>query len=754
MHTPNYEAPPAANDFISMVRICIILFSTLAIIINYFNWDMPYYYICFIFCVPLLLYLILYFVGTLLDEMAKFHPLIPEQGEMLILQVVLILLVFSSGDLKIGLKILFLLPVILYSLRFGAKTGYISSFINTFASITLFFTNQKPIDFLYVDLVLIPLFFLFSWLLGEIVAAERSLRKQLIEFVKRDELTGLYNRRFFQEQLLKTIQGFHKFEGKLGLIMLDLDNFSMYNEILGFQSGDTVLKKVAETIQRFMEERDFAARYGGDTFVILTPARETSQIVAKAEKIRKAIEAFDNVIPGYDRKVSASLGIALFPGQAENSQNLIQKANEALDKVKITRGNRVQLYYSIFDRISGEKLKTEKEFLDTIKTLMAVIHAKDKFTYGHSERVLVYAQLICKSLQLPRRELIRVEYAALLHDIGKIELDKDILNEPHPLPPEKWNIYKKHPLWSAEIIKPLKKTEALLPIIIHHHERFDGNGYPYGLKGDEIPLGARILTVANAFDLLTTGRLKDKGKTINESIEILIKKKGTCYDPLIIDRFVSCLNEYKNISRMLEWPRDLCKLVPAGYLPGFLLTGGHYGEFYSGNAHLAVKAVSYSAAGIMNNERILYSFNEETERVFLEKITEYLNARPASKLMIKENQIARWENPKKLLHYIEKRAMLEFETKKILKFNLDETIKNNFTSLRVLLDTSSLSLTPKQTLVWEKNLATCIKGLDLLSICFYDFTREPLELCRHLYDFHDQPLYNKENGSRTPEFST
>jgi len=752
MHSPNYEEPPAATDFIPIVRIFIILFSTLAIVINYFNWDLPYYYICFIFCAPLVLNLILYFVSILLDKMAKFHSLIPEHAEMLILQVVIILFIFSGGPIKSGLKILLLLPVILYSLRFGAKTGYISSLINTFVSTSLFFINEEPINFLHIDLVLIPLFFLFSWLLGEMGAAERSLRKQLTEFIKRDELTGLYNRRFFQEQLGKTMQEFHKSEGKLGLIMLDLDNFSMYNEILGFYSGDMVLKRVAETIQLFLEESDFAARFGGDTFVILTPARETTQIIAKAEKIRKAIEAFHSVIPGSDRKVSASLGVALFPDQAKNMQELIQKANEALDKVKITRGNRVQLYYSIFDRISGEKLKTEKEFLDTIKTLMAVIHAKDKFTYGHSERVLVYAQLLCKSLQLSRRETIRVEYAALLHDIGKIEIDKDILNEPHPLPEEKWNIYKQHPLWSAEIIKPLKKTEALLPIIIHHHERFDGSGYPDGLKGEEIPLGARILAVANAFDLMTTGRIKDKGRTIDQSIDLLLKKKGTHYDPLIIDHFVSCLNKYKTISRMLEWPRDLCKLVPAGYLPGFLLTGGHYGEFYSGNAHLAIKAVSYSAAGVLNNERILYYFNEETEKIFLEKLPEYLNVKSTAKFIIKENQLTRWENLKKLLYYIEKRAMLEFETKKNLKSNLDETTKNNFTSLRVILDTSSLSLTPKQTLIWEKNLAACIKGLDLLFICFYDFTREPLELCRILYDLHDQPLCNEEKGSEIPEF--
>ena len=151
----------------------------------------------------------------------------------------------------------------------------------------------------------------------------------------------------------------------------------------------------------------------------------------------------------------------------------------------------------------------------------------------------------------------------------------------------------------------------------------------------------------------------------------------------------------------------------------------------------------------MNNVRILYSFNEETERVFLKRLTEYLNARPASKLMIKENQIARWENPKKLLHYIEKRAMLEFETKKILKFNLDETIKNNFT---LPADSSGhfqpFPDTRANTCMGEKS-CNMHKGLDLLSICFYDFTRNLWNFAGICAIFMDQPLYNKKMGSRT-----
>jgi len=741
----DYESPPTANDIISIVRIFTILFVTL-IIINYLSWDTSNYYIWFTFCIPLILYLIILSISNLLDKLTKIHPLIPEHVEMFIFQVITILLVHITGGVQSGFKILYLLPVVLYSLRYGAKTGYISSLINTYAVLNFYFISTEKFDFLHMDLAIILSFFLFSWLIGDMVAAERSIRKQLLEQANRDELTGLYNYRFFQHQLAETIANFHTLgEEKIGLIILDLDNFNLYNEIFGFLSGDNVLKRVSATIRRFLEERDFAARYGGDTFVILTITRETSQVVAKAEKIRKTIDALQNVILGHNRSVSASLGVAIFPDQADDPESLIQKANEALYKVKITRGNRVQLYYSIFDRISGEKLKTEKDFLDTVKTLMAVIHAKDKFTYGHSERVLVYAQLICRALKLPAREVSRIEYAALLHDIGKIEISKDILNEPCPLPREKWEIFKQHPVWSAEIIKPLKKLEPLLPIIIHHHERVDGKGYPHGLKGDEIPLGARILSVVNTFDLLTTGRIKGNGKSINESLDFLVKKTGSMFDPVIVNCFVSCLNEYKSISGMLEWPRDLCKLVPAGYIPGFLVLGGHYGEFYSGNVHLAVKAVSYCAAGVMNNEKVLYHLNTETEKLFLEKLSEHVYRGLPTSSLIKKNQVARWENIEQLLHYLERRAMLEFETKKILKTNLDETYADNFTSLRVILDTSSLSLTPNQMLTWENNLSSCIKDLDLLFICFYDFAQESLELCRMLYNLHDRPLYTKED---------
>lgn len=743
------EGHSGVTDFISIVRIFIILFVTL-IIINSVSWDTSQYYIWFIFCIPLILYLILLFISNLLEKLLlKYHPLIPEHVEMFLFQVATILLVYITGGVQSNFKVIYLLPVVLYSLRFGAKSGYISSLINAYAVLNFYFIKAEGFAFLDVDIVLIISFFLFSWLIGDMVAAERSARKQLSELANRDELTGLYNYRFFQHYLVETISSFQKHgEEKIGLIMLDLDNFTLYNDIFGFLSGDAVLKKISETIQRFMEESDFAARYGGDTFVILTRAREPSQVVAKAEKIRKAIGAFQNVIPGHDSSVSASLGIALYPDQAEDPKSLIQKANEALYQVKITRGNRVQLYYSIFDRISGEKLKTEKELLDAVKTLMAVIHAKDKFTYGHSERVLVYAQLICRSLQLSQRELSRIEYAALLHDIGKIEINKEILNEPCPLPHDKWEIYKQHPIWGVEILKPLKKTEPFLPIILHHHERFDGKGYPQGLKGVEIPLGARILAVANTFDLLTTGRIRGGSKTISESLDFLGKNSGTLFDPLVVECFISYMKDYKNLSDMLEWPRDLCKLVPAGYFPGFLILGGHYCEFYSGIVHLSVKAISYCVAGIINNERVLYYLDTETEKFFLEKLSEHYYRGTPTRSLIKKNQLAKWENPKQLFPYLERRAMLEFETKKILKTNLDETFADNFTSLRVIVDVSSLSLTPKQMLTWENNLSSCIKDLDLLFICFYDFAQEPLELCRMLYNLHDRPIHKEEENKR------
>jgi diguanylate cyclase (GGDEF)-like protein len=735
------------EQLVPMIRIATVLFVTL-IIIESIPLDFNAYYLWPVFCFPLLLYMGLMSLDKLYKRFKTINPLVPEHLEMFVFLGLALLLIYVTGGDESNYKIIYLFPVIFYSLKFGSRWGYVISSLNTAMILYLKLTNiQTDYIHLEVDLVLTGMFFLFSWLIGNMVDLERLIRKRLLRAVVRDELTGLYNYRYFRQQLKEMIKE-HKQDSstwKIGLILIDLDNFKLYNEVLGHLSGDILLQKVASTINNYLGKDDFAARYGGDEFAVVISTQETSHVIGKAEKIRKEINAYNNDILGSDWNLAASLGIALFPDHAEDLESLVQKADEALYKAKMTKGNRVQVYYSVFDRLSEKKLNIVNDFLTTVKTLLSVLQAKDIFTYGHSERVLVYAQVISRKLGLPSSELALIEYAAFLHDIGKIEIEREILNKPEPLTEKEQALLNQHPLWSAEIIKPFKKMEPVLPLIIHHHEKYDGKGYPYGLKGDDIPLGARIIAVADAFDQLTADRPFKKGNTIHEGIEFLKQNKWSRFDPLIVDIFSNCLSEYENISRIIEWPKDLTLLVPAGYLPGSFLKGYHYLDFYSGDIHFAIKATTYLAAGIANNEKCIYYTNEKKEEILVNELNQYSYRGTRLKTIIKENQLSVFNNLENVIKFIKRKAKTEFETKKIFKKLLDEANQEGYTSIRVLLDGSSLPLKNDNLITWENNLTRCIKDMDIVIIYLYNINENSIDMMNLLHSMHAKPLLDEEN---------
>ena len=648
---------------------------------------------------------------------------------------------------KEGFKTLFLLPVIFYSIRFGTRWGYIISVISSAIIFYRFLTLSPPGGKILIpeaDFILIGMFFLLSWFLGNIISLERGIKKQLSETIIKDPLTGLYNYRYLQQQLEKMIQCSSNSHGKIALIMIDLDNFKTYNEIMGHSSGDMLLQNVAGTIKNCLEEKEFAVRYGGDEFTVVIPCLETLQAINRAEKIRKAINAIQGEKPENNWTLSASLGIAFYPDHAEDKQGLLQKADEALYKAKIKKGNCVQLYYSIFDRLSGQLLDKEKDFLNTLKTLMYIINARDKFTFNHSERVLAYTQAICRELRLPTKETALIEYAAFLHDIGKIEISRELLSQKEKLTALDRKTLEHHPLWGAEILRPIKKMEEVLPIIIHHHERFDGKGYPMGLKGEEIPLGARIIAVANEFDLFTAGLPYQEGRAIREGIEYLKQKKGTLFDPRIVDAFIARLRHFQNLYQIIEWPRYLLRLVPMGYLSGCFMLGGHYFDFYSGDFHFIIKNTAYLAAAVVNNEKGFYFLEETKEKKLLEELKRYSYNGVQINNVLKKNQLRRMTLPEDLLNSLHRKAKLAMETRNFFKQLRDEAFEEGFITLRVILDGSSLPFSKEELILWEKNLSRCTKDLEIVVICLYNIDKEGIEMCRLLTDLHDKPLLKEE----------
>jgi len=197
----------------------------------------------------------------------------------------------------------------------------------------------------------------------------------------------------------------------------------------------------------------------------------------------------------------------------------------------------------------------QKSYLSAIKTLAAIIDLKDEYTRGHSEKVSYYADLIARKLRLPpiKREMIR--YAAFLHDIGKIGVEIAILHKPGSLTPEEWKIIHQHPVNGSAIVRELGFLKELVPIILYHHERYDGKGYPEKKKNEEIPLGARILAVADSFDAMISKRAYRDALSKKKAVEELKCNRGTQFDPAIVDAFLAALAQSKN---KLPVPEEGC----------------------------------------------------------------------------------------------------------------------------------------------------------------------------------------------------
>jgi HD-GYP domain-containing protein (c-di-GMP phosphodiesterase class II) len=187
-------------------------------------------------------------------------------------------------------------------------------------------------------------------------------------------------------------------------------------------------------------------------------------------------------------------------------------------------------------------------YKSTIKALAAAIDAKDHYTRGHSQRVMEYALIGGMSLSLPREELEILEYAGLLHDIGKIGIADKILSKPGPLDEQEWEIMRQHPKIGSDILKDIPFLEKARILVLHHHERYDGGGYPDGIKGEDIPIGARLLAIADAFDTMTTDRAYRAAISVDSAIKKLPRYSGTQFCPFAMEAFVSGYKEQQKAS--------------------------------------------------------------------------------------------------------------------------------------------------------------------------------------------------------------
>lgn len=440
-------------------------------------------------------------------------------------------------------KFLILMPVAVSALQYGTTRGYFWALMATGGLLVASWVQgAQKLD---VDILVIGVIWLFAWLLGKMSDTEKNIRDALQQQASIDEMTGVYNHRSFYYYLEESFLKAKLAKKKLTLIMLDVDFFKYYNDAYGHKKGDEVLSKLAKVIESTIGNWGICARYGGDEFAVILRDCDGGVGVGIGEAIRKKVEGTEfegaNILPG--GHLTISVGVASYPDNADTKESLVEKADEALYRAKYTNTNKVELYYSVFDEIGHSLQDQDRDLLNSMRTLMMVVNAKDRYTYGHSERVMHYATQIGAKMGMWEGEIQDLIAGAMLHDIGKIEVTREILNKPGKLTKEEWEAICQHSVWGADIIRPISALKGAIDIVLYHHENYDGTGYPYAKAGKDIPLGARILRVADSFDAMVSNRPYKRSLSVNKAIDELIKYRGIYYDPDVLEVFIEYINQ-------------------------------------------------------------------------------------------------------------------------------------------------------------------------------------------------------------------
>jgi diguanylate cyclase (GGDEF)-like protein len=367
-----------------------------------------------------------------------------------------------------------------------------------------------------------------------------------------DFLTEVANRQTLLTRLDEEIERATRYGHQLSIAMIDIDHFKRLNDTYGHLAGDLVLYRIAQTIKRSVRRVDIVGRYGGEEFLVILPETDVDAAASIAEKVRRLVGGEKvRLADGTTVAVTLSAGVAGGLGTYIRLDSLVRDADAALYSAKALGRDQVYVFHAIEDdgqirRASIAPVAREhameigRAALEAATdSLGAVLGARPGWAGGPSTMIAESAAAVARNLGLPAGDVGRIRTASLLHDLGKLAIPDEILSKPSGLDESEWRVVTEHPKIGQVVLEQAGALQDAATIVLHHHEWFDGRGYPHGLAGQQIPIGARIVSVADAYEAMVSGRPYRKAVSHERALEELRRHAGIQFDPEIVNQFIA-----------------------------------------------------------------------------------------------------------------------------------------------------------------------------------------------------------------------
>ncbi len=417
----------------------------------------------------------------------------------------------------------------------------------------------------------INLYQMVSMSLGLIVENSKLLEK-VAKSSYMDSLTNLYSHRRFHELLTQELAYADTSKTKVSVLIFDINNMGQINKDYGHSKGDEVIKVVANKINENIKKQDIAARYGGDEIAVILRNVNSDEAKYMAEYLTYSLSCclVDDIGPVN----KLSVGIATYPDDSMDKDKLLILAEQAV-LVSKTKGYKngistivstqdydfwddaalnsfaavmakrhsqlgINFEEALVEQFQNENIVSQNHLIEVVTSLASAIDAKDEYTKDHSSSVSRYSVALARAINLPEKEIERIKLGSLLHDVGKIGIPEDVLKKPSKLTDEEFKIIQQHPTIGVEkILEPNPLLHDLIPIVKYHHEQWNGCGYPCKLKGEEIPLAARIVAIADTYHALISDRPYRKGMSVSKACSILEEGAGIQWDKELVRQFIA-----------------------------------------------------------------------------------------------------------------------------------------------------------------------------------------------------------------------